>query len=69
MSAERSYLQTRKAIMDKIEYEKRFNLWPPEMKNPKMYKSFYWAPDLSFWGFASSKEIGKFRDISNSKEK
>ena len=47
--------------MEKIEIEKRFNLWPQEMKDPKYFKSFYWAPDLSFCGFASSKEIGRIQ--------
>lgn len=46
--SEKSYMQRKRAILDKIEFEQKANLWPAEMKDPKHFKSFYWSPDLSF---------------------
>lgn len=33
--------------------------WPEDLKKPEQFREFYWAPDLSFCGFATSGTLVK----------
>jgi hypothetical protein len=42
---------------DQIDILKSKEFWPDELLHPNNYKIFYWAPDYSFCGFATTNKI------------
>ncbi|CDW80018.1 UNKNOWN [Stylonychia lemnae] len=42
--------------------------WPESIKHPNQYREFYWAPDLSFCGFATNNNINRSNKNLESKQ-
>lgn len=47
----RKYNATKKSIVDNMNSKQ---YWPKGMTHPDEYRVFYWAPDMSFCGFAAN---------------
>lgn len=41
-----------------LENIKSKQYWPNGMTHPDQYRVFYWAPDMSFCGFAANRVFG-----------